>query len=478
MLVTKTSKNETKQSLDNQSVQSQPSVRRSQLSSNQAISHSSHSNISINPMTPPQAQQNLINQSNPNENPGQQYPSIPHISQPSITASQHTQQSNDIEQKTPIEQKGHDSQLTTLSTSSDIVSEHDDDDERFLCPISLEQMSDPVCLPSGHTIDRSSANNILKTTRLNPFTQKEIKEEDIVPNYSLREELDRYKEDKEKIERAAQKNKELNEYIDSIDKAILIKTIHESKDEAALEEKQQDPFSYRPPSTNPNAIEEKKSSFIDHTITPSAPPLTRHNQSNTVTVQPNSSTWPITPYPKIESTQNNKELNECIDSIDKTILIKSIYESKDEAALEQKQPATSSYRPPGTNPNAIEEKKSSFIDHTITPSAPPLTQLNQSNTVPVQPNPSTRSIFSESTQNNTNTVSSQNEHSQTSDSSNTSSVIPINGFHTIHFKNGDRYTGQIEDSVMHGNGTYFFDNGDRFEGQFENGKKRHRNLYI
>ena len=367
MLVTKTSQNKTQQP-------SQPSVRGGQ-------------SISINTMAINQADQKPMDQSNPNESPRQPYPSITHISQPSITPSQHTQQSNEIEQKTPIEQKGHDSQLTALPTSSDIVSEHDDDDERFQCPISLEQMSDPVFLPSGHTIDRSSANNILKTTRLNPFTQKEINEEDIVPNYSLREELERYKEDKEKIERVAQKNKELNEYIDSIDQNILYKTINQSKDEAKLQQEQVATSSYRPPATNPELSMQTQTSIM-----PSAPTLT------------DTSPPPI--------STNVSPRHSC--------------------------PDLSLISPTPNNPYKLFESKT----------------------------------------NSTATESPQEEHSQHSDSSNTNSVIPINGFHTINFNNGDRYTGHIENNVMHGSGTYFFANGDRFEGQFENGKKQGIGTYI
>ena len=50
-------------------------------------------------------------------------------------------------------------------------------------------------------------------------------------------------------------------------------------------------------------------------------------------------------------------------------------------------------------------------------------------------------------------------------------LLPLFGHaatQTITLKNGDRYVGEISDSIINGEGLYIWANGDRYEGMFLN----------
>ncbi|BBN06635.1 hypothetical protein MPTK1_3g22750 [Marchantia polymorpha subsp. ruderalis] len=58
----------------------------------------------------------------------------------------------------------------------------------FLCPISLELMSDPVMLSTGHTYDRKSIEKWFSTgKKMCPQSWVEVSPEELIPNLSLRD---------------------------------------------------------------------------------------------------------------------------------------------------------------------------------------------------------------------------------------------------------------------------------------------------
>lgn len=65
--------------------------------------------------------------------------------------------------------------------------------EDFLCPISLEIMSDPVTVQSGHTYDRSSIVKWFKSGNpICPKTGEKLKNKNLVPNLALKRLISQY----------------------------------------------------------------------------------------------------------------------------------------------------------------------------------------------------------------------------------------------------------------------------------------------
>lgn len=48
---------------------------------------------------------------------------------------------------------------------------------------------------------------------------------------------------------------------------------------------------------------------------------------------------------------------------------------------------------------------------------------------------------------------------------------------TLTWPNGDKYTGQTKNGIMHGQGTYFYAQGDRYSGEFRNGKPNGQGIF-
>jgi tetratricopeptide (TPR) repeat protein len=63
----------------------------------------------------------------------------------------------------------------------------------FLCPISLEIMSDPVITPYGHTYERQSIEKWLEENDSDPFTRQPLSKAQLIPNIALRQAIDVWK---------------------------------------------------------------------------------------------------------------------------------------------------------------------------------------------------------------------------------------------------------------------------------------------
>lgn len=66
----------------------------------------------------------------------------------------------------------------------------EDIDASFVDPITLDIMTDPVILPSGHVIDRSTLHRHLENSPTNPFTGLGMHARDAISNTSLKLRLD------------------------------------------------------------------------------------------------------------------------------------------------------------------------------------------------------------------------------------------------------------------------------------------------
>lgn len=66
----------------------------------------------------------------------------------------------------------------------------------FVCPISLELMTDPVNVITGHTFDRSSIESWFARGRgTNPVTGQRLADRTLTPNFSLRDAIARYNDE-------------------------------------------------------------------------------------------------------------------------------------------------------------------------------------------------------------------------------------------------------------------------------------------
>lgn len=65
----------------------------------------------------------------------------------------------------------------------------------FLCPITLEVMSDPVlCAKSGYTYERSAIESAIASNAVDPMTRARITRADLVPNRALKDQIDAWRE--------------------------------------------------------------------------------------------------------------------------------------------------------------------------------------------------------------------------------------------------------------------------------------------
>ncbi|KAL9657190.1 hypothetical protein ABK040_011412 [Willaertia magna] len=85
------------------------------------------------------------------------------------------------------------SPLTTQSSSSfnkdeveKQIKEWKEKLNKYICPISQQLMIDPVIIESGHTFDRSSIEEWLKSKNSCPVTRMELKVKSLTPNYSTK----------------------------------------------------------------------------------------------------------------------------------------------------------------------------------------------------------------------------------------------------------------------------------------------------
>ncbi|CAI2382900.1 unnamed protein product [Moneuplotes crassus] len=72
-----------------------------------------------------------------------------------------------------------------------------DVEEKLLCPISLEVMTDPVVTPYGHTFDRQNIESYIEKYGICPMTRKPLTKESLIPNYSIREMISHFNSTRE-----------------------------------------------------------------------------------------------------------------------------------------------------------------------------------------------------------------------------------------------------------------------------------------
>ena len=101
----------------------------------------------------------------------------------------------------------HDEELTILdlplASASDLVavglprpaaericaSAQDGSPPEFLCPITMEAMTDPVFAADGHVYDRASIESYLETHDTSPLTNEPLATKSLTPNDALRSRL-------------------------------------------------------------------------------------------------------------------------------------------------------------------------------------------------------------------------------------------------------------------------------------------------
>ena len=59
----------------------------------------------------------------------------------------------------------------------------------FLCPITMEVMTDPVFAADGHVYDRASIESFLETHDTSPLTNEPLATKSLTPNDALRSRL-------------------------------------------------------------------------------------------------------------------------------------------------------------------------------------------------------------------------------------------------------------------------------------------------
>ena len=87
-------------------------------------------------------------------------------------------------------------QITTMQT--DI--EEKETPQQFICPIGANVMDDPVFLPDGNTYDRANIVRWMQQGNFtNPMTREPISNDDVRPNYALRETIEQWKKENANI---------------------------------------------------------------------------------------------------------------------------------------------------------------------------------------------------------------------------------------------------------------------------------------
>ena len=69
------------------------------------------------------------------------------------------------------------------------ASAQDGSPPEFLCPITMEAMTDPVFAADGHVYDRASIESFLETHDTSPLTNEPLATKSLTPNDALRSRL-------------------------------------------------------------------------------------------------------------------------------------------------------------------------------------------------------------------------------------------------------------------------------------------------
>jgi hypothetical protein len=64
---------------------------------------------------------------------------------------------------------------------------------QYMCPITQDWMMNPVVTPSGHSYERSAIVEWLETDCRDPFTRKELKISEVIPNRNLKDAIEHYR---------------------------------------------------------------------------------------------------------------------------------------------------------------------------------------------------------------------------------------------------------------------------------------------
>lgn len=96
----------------------------------------------------------------------------------------------------------------------------------FLCPITLDQMTDPVMCIDGHSYERAAITAWLNTNDTSPATNLHLKDKSLIPNIALRESIREYSEessryDSEKMTQGQQAAEPLQSLTAGVDAAVI-----------------------------------------------------------------------------------------------------------------------------------------------------------------------------------------------------------------------------------------------------------------
>jgi hypothetical protein len=70
----------------------------------------------------------------------------------------------------------------------------------FLCPISMELMTDPVLCADGQTYDRKSIMQWLSSSNTSPITRQPLYSNQIYPNFALKSAMQRWQDEKKRAQ--------------------------------------------------------------------------------------------------------------------------------------------------------------------------------------------------------------------------------------------------------------------------------------
>lgn len=59
-------------------------------------------------------------------------------------------------------------------------------DHAFVCPITMELMTDPVIAMDGHSYERAAIVQWLQTNKRSPMTNEPLRSKVVLPNFNLR----------------------------------------------------------------------------------------------------------------------------------------------------------------------------------------------------------------------------------------------------------------------------------------------------
>ena len=94
--------------------------------------------------------------------------------------------------KTRKKKKKTQKKIKLQQDSDDMVEPPDD----YLCPISYKLMEEPIIVTqSGWTYERTEIEHWIKKNGTDPNTRQECTVNDLIPNRTLRDAIERWKED-------------------------------------------------------------------------------------------------------------------------------------------------------------------------------------------------------------------------------------------------------------------------------------------